>query len=168
MSIERELDGKIGSMTWWLDNIWMTEAERRDRGIKPPASQFWVDELNTVRVFDQLIYNTDRNQGNLLITPEWKVWMIDHTRAFRHIGRVAEKERSSRTDRSQGASRTSATEHAPTEEGTRAPTCDRRRSAPSWPPRPDRARTSIARSSTRVKISVLTGMPRKTPEVSLP
>jgi len=83
VSIERELDGKIGSMTWWLDNIWMTEAERRDKGIKPPASQFWVDELNVVRVFDQLIYNTDRNQGNLLITPEWKVWMIDHTRAFR-------------------------------------------------------------------------------------
>jgi hypothetical protein len=83
MSVERELDGKLGSMTWWLDNIWMTEAERRDRSIKPPASQFWVDELNIVRVFDQLIYNTDRNQGNLLITPEWKVWMIDHTRAFR-------------------------------------------------------------------------------------
>ena len=30
MSVEREVDGKIGSMTWWLDNIWMTEAERRD------------------------------------------------------------------------------------------------------------------------------------------
>ena len=83
MSIERELDGKLGSMTWWLDNIWMTEAERRDRSIKPPASQFWVDQLNVVRVFDQLIYNTDRNQGNLLITPEWRVWLIDHTRAFR-------------------------------------------------------------------------------------
>jgi hypothetical protein len=83
MSVERELEGRVGSMTWWLDNIWMTEAERRDRGIKPPASQFWVDQLNIVRVFDQLIYNTDRNQGNLLITPEWKVWLIDHTRAFR-------------------------------------------------------------------------------------
>lgn len=83
MSVERDLDGKLGSMTWWLDNIWMSEAERRDRGIKPPASQFWVDQLNIVRVFDQLIYNTDRNQGNLLITPEWKVFLIDHTRAFR-------------------------------------------------------------------------------------
>ena len=83
MSVEREVDGKLGSMTWWVDNIWITEVERRDKGIKPPASQFWVDALNIVRVFDQLIYNTDRNQGNLLITPEWKVWMIDHTRAFR-------------------------------------------------------------------------------------
>jgi len=83
MSVERDVDGRLGSMTWWIDNVWMTEAERRDRGIKPPASQFWVDELNIVRVFDQLIYNTDRNQGNLLITPEWRVWLIDHTRAFR-------------------------------------------------------------------------------------
>ena len=83
MSVEREVDGKLGSMTWWVDNIWITEVERRDKGIKPPASQFWVDALNIIRVFDQLIYNTDRNQGNLLITPEWKVWMIDHTRAFR-------------------------------------------------------------------------------------
>lgn len=83
MSVEREVDGKLGSMTWWLDNIWITELERRDKGIKPPASQFWIDELNIVRVFDQLIYNTDRNQGNLLITPEWKLWLIDHTRGFR-------------------------------------------------------------------------------------
>lgn len=83
MSVERDVDGKMGSMTWWIDNVWMTEAERRDKGIKPPASQFWVDQLNIVRVFDQLIYNVDRNQGNLLITPEWRVWLIDHTRAFR-------------------------------------------------------------------------------------
>jgi hypothetical protein len=83
MSVERDVDGKLGSMTWWLDNVWMSEADRRDRGIKPPASQFWVDQLNIVRVFDQLIYNTDRNQGNLLISPEWKVYLIDHTRAFR-------------------------------------------------------------------------------------
>jgi hypothetical protein len=36
-----------------------------------------------VRVFDQLIYNTDRNLGNLIIDKDWKIWMIDHTRAFR-------------------------------------------------------------------------------------
>ena len=83
MSVEREIEGKFGSVTWWLDNIWLTEAERRDKQIKPPATQEWSDQLNIVRVFDQLIYNTDRNQGNLLITPEWKLWLIDHTRAFR-------------------------------------------------------------------------------------
>jgi hypothetical protein len=34
-------------------------------------------------VFDQLIFNTDRNLQNLLIDPLWRLWMIDHTRAFR-------------------------------------------------------------------------------------
>jgi len=36
-----------------------------------------------VRLFDQLIYNTDRNLGNLLIDKSWRLWMIDHTRAFK-------------------------------------------------------------------------------------
>ena len=39
---------------------------------------------NYVRlVFDELISNRDRNMGNLLWTTDWKMWMIDHTRAFR-------------------------------------------------------------------------------------
>ena len=39
--------------------------------------------MYAVRVFDQLIYNTDRNLGNLVIDKQWRMWMIDHTRAFR-------------------------------------------------------------------------------------
>jgi hypothetical protein len=39
--------------------------------------------MNRVNIFDELIYNVDRNRGNLVITQEWNVWMIDHTRAFR-------------------------------------------------------------------------------------
>jgi hypothetical protein len=98
MSVEREINGKFGSVTWWLDNIWMTEAERRDKKIKPPATQDWSDQLNIVRVFDQLIYNTDRNQGNLLITPEWKLWLIDHTRAFRAHKALLKEESLGRCD----------------------------------------------------------------------
>jgi hypothetical protein len=36
-----------------------------------------------MRVFDELISNRDRNMGNLVWTTDWKMWMIDHTRAFR-------------------------------------------------------------------------------------
>jgi hypothetical protein len=39
--------------------------------------------MQMVRVFDQLIYNMDRNLGNMLITNGWQIWAIDHTRAFR-------------------------------------------------------------------------------------
>jgi len=34
-------------------------------------------------LFDNLIYNDDRNQTNILIGSDWKLWFIDSTRAFR-------------------------------------------------------------------------------------
>ena len=32
-----------------------------------------------MRLFAQLIADTDRNTGNVLITSDWKLWMIDFT-----------------------------------------------------------------------------------------
>jgi len=40
-------------------------------------------QRQNIYIFDNLIYNEDRNLGNILIEPDWKLWMIDHTRAFR-------------------------------------------------------------------------------------
>ena len=51
--------------------------------VQPPENDSWNNQMYIVRVFDQLIFNTDRNVGNLLITKDWQLWMIDHTRAFR-------------------------------------------------------------------------------------
>jgi hypothetical protein len=36
-----------------------------------------------IRVFDQLVYDTDDNLTNVLIGEDWKIWRIDFTRAFR-------------------------------------------------------------------------------------
>ena len=36
-----------------------------------------------VRVLDQLVYDSDPNLTNVLITDDWKIWRIDFTRAFR-------------------------------------------------------------------------------------
>jgi hypothetical protein len=167
MSVERDVDGKLGSVTWWVDNIWMTEAERRDRGIKPPASQFWVDELNVVRVFDQLIYNTDRNQGNLLITPDWRVWMIDHTRAFRTPVAMQKKNAlPGRVDHKVLA-------------GLRQLKIDALKQQLGPYLRPEEISAILGRRNLIVQHfdreikqngedAVLTGMPRKTPEVTLP
>jgi hypothetical protein len=35
-----------------------------------------------MKMFDNLIGNTDRNQGNLLVDPAYNLVLIDHTRAF--------------------------------------------------------------------------------------
>jgi hypothetical protein len=82
-TVERPYKGRTGSFTWWVDDVLMDEGARLKSNTQPPNAQSWNEQLWVVRVFDQLIYNTDRNLGNLLIDKSWRVWMIDHSRAFR-------------------------------------------------------------------------------------
>ncbi len=83
VSVERRVSGKGSSVTWWVDDVLMTEKDRYLKGVEPPDPAAWNLQIYLVRVFDQLIYNLDRNLGNLVITKDWQLWMIDHTRAFR-------------------------------------------------------------------------------------
>lgn len=82
-SVERRYNGKPASFTWWVDDVLMDEGERLKRKLDAPDATSWNRQMWHVRLFDQLIYNVDRNLGNLLIDTSWNVWMIDHTRAFR-------------------------------------------------------------------------------------
>ncbi len=82
-SVARTVDGKPSSIDWWVDDVLMDERARVDKNIQPPDAARWRSQMDTIRIFDQLIYNMDRSQENLLITTKWDVWMIDHTRAFR-------------------------------------------------------------------------------------
>jgi hypothetical protein len=93
MSVERQVGGNSSSVTWWVDNVLMDEAKRVKDKISPPDVQGWNEQMWVLRVFDQLIYNTDRNLGNMLITKDWEVRMIDHTRAFR-LMRTLQSEKS--------------------------------------------------------------------------
>jgi hypothetical protein len=72
-----------GSYTWWIDDVLMDDNERAAKRAEAPNPEAWNNELALVRVFDQLIANDDRNGGNLIMDQNWRVWMIDHTRAFR-------------------------------------------------------------------------------------
>jgi len=78
----RKLKNKSGSVQIWVENA-MTDNAMKHKNIQPPDPKRWNKQLQMINVFDALIYNTDRNSGNLIITPDWKIWMIDHTRAFR-------------------------------------------------------------------------------------
>lgn len=81
--MEREIGGERAAVDWWVDGVLMDEKARIARNISPPDVAAWNRQMATIRLFDQLIYNMDRSRENLLITTTWKVWMIDHTRAFR-------------------------------------------------------------------------------------
>jgi hypothetical protein len=81
--VARVVDGKPAAVTWWIDGVLMDERERIDRHITPTDVSRWNAQMADIRVFDQLIYNMDRSEENLLIDRNWSAWMIDHTRAFR-------------------------------------------------------------------------------------
>jgi hypothetical protein len=83
VSVPRVVNNRPSSLDWWVDGVLMDERERVDKNISPPDAARWRGQMDTIRVFDQLIYNMDRSQENLLITTNWDVWMIDHTRSFR-------------------------------------------------------------------------------------
>ena len=65
----------------------------------PPDSQTWREQWDRIAVFAQLIYDTDRNLGNILYTEGWKLWMIDFSRAFRIWGEFRSPESVTRCDR---------------------------------------------------------------------
>lgn len=83
VTVVRTDEQKRASFTWWVDDVLMTEKERFTKKVKAPDADAWNRQIFVVRVFDQLIYNVDRNLGNLLIEKNWTIWMIDHTRAFK-------------------------------------------------------------------------------------
>jgi hypothetical protein len=71
-----------GALSWWVPTL-MNERERREQSAVPPDPAQWDRDLQRMVVFAELVYDTDRNLGNILITPEWRIVMIDFTRAFR-------------------------------------------------------------------------------------
>ena len=83
VSVERRWKSTPAAYSWWLDDVMLDEGERLKKKISPPNLGRWNQQMQMVRLFDQLIANVDRNLGNLIITNDWTIWAIDHTRAFR-------------------------------------------------------------------------------------
>jgi hypothetical protein len=80
--VERIWQDKTGSLSWWLP-VKMDEADRVAKQIQPPDIEKWNNQMARVRVFDELVYDTDANLTNVLIGEDWTIWRIDFTRAFR-------------------------------------------------------------------------------------
>ena len=99
VSVERHWNYHDAAYTWWLDDVMMDEQERLKRKQEPPDTVVWNQQMQMVRVFDELIANVDRNLGNLMITRDWRLWPIDHTRAFRTNHELKKPANVTRADR---------------------------------------------------------------------
>ncbi len=41
-----------------------------------------------MHLFDNLVFNVDRSKGNLLVDADYRLWLIDHTRAFQVVDKL--------------------------------------------------------------------------------
>jgi hypothetical protein len=98
VTVERKIQGKTGSLTWWLP-VKLDEGDRLKKNIIPPIPEAWNRQMHKMRVFSELVYDTDRNLGNVLISEDWHLWMIDFTRAFRLYPDLREAKNLQRCDR---------------------------------------------------------------------
>lgn len=89
--VERKWKGETGSLSWWLP-VKMDEVERHRQNLTPPDADAWNNQMYKIRVFDQLVSDTDTNLTNVLIGEDWKIWRVDFSRAFRLQGKVKSPE----------------------------------------------------------------------------
>lgn len=81
-TVERRIGPNVGSVQWFVDYK-MKEAERVEKKVSPPDLETWNRAMFKVRLFDQLIANVDRHLKNILVTENFDVRLIDHSRSFR-------------------------------------------------------------------------------------
>jgi len=82
-TVERSVGGQKGSVQIWMEGTVPEDLLLKQDRLNPPDRSDWWRQKTIMWVFDALIANIDRNQGNLLIDDDWNLWLIDHTRAFR-------------------------------------------------------------------------------------
>jgi hypothetical protein len=77
-TVVRRIDGDLGSLQLWVEGC---DTYERLESKVPKTPQFsW--QISRMKMFDNLIYNEDRNSGNFLLDESWNVILIDHSRAF--------------------------------------------------------------------------------------
>jgi hypothetical protein len=86
--VERSIDGQDGTLQIWMEGIRPEVELVQGDLLHPPDVLRWMQQKQIMYVFDNLIANSDRNQGNLLIDRSWNIWLIDHTRAFKRSSKL--------------------------------------------------------------------------------
>lgn len=99
VSIGRTYRSKPSAFTWWIDDVLMDEGDKVKKNVEAPDRNYYSRQRVMMYLFDELISNIDRNQGNIVYTKDWRIWLIDHTRAFRKNSDLKVPARVTRCDR---------------------------------------------------------------------
>jgi hypothetical protein len=101
-AVERKIRRTEGTLQVFVENTISNQERRKDK-IPEPSGGIeywrWMMQWQQIQMFDNLIYNEDRNPGNVLISPDGRLWMIDHGRSFRRWKQLPHPELISYLDR---------------------------------------------------------------------
>jgi hypothetical protein len=91
-TVERRFREDKGSCQYWMDDT-MSLKYREEHKIKMPSYKVfnWNRATYLQRFWDNLIANEDRHQNQILITKDWRMILIDHSRSFRTSKKFTEK-----------------------------------------------------------------------------
>jgi len=78
-TVERRVGPDLSSLQLWVENCKVLKQVDQKQC---PRQMQWAKQVCRQRTFDNLVANIDRNEGNLLVDPEWNLILIDHSRAF--------------------------------------------------------------------------------------
>ena len=83
-TVEKRFQGNRGSCQLWADS-WKNFEAIINENKQPPSlkATAFYRALFLQRAFDNLIANEDRHRRNYLITEDWRLVLIDHSRTFR-------------------------------------------------------------------------------------
>jgi hypothetical protein len=84
VTIERRFKEDRGSLQLWEESMMSLKKKVEDNVKTPPIKVFyWNRATYLQRLFDNFIANDDRHMNNILITKDWRMLLIDHSRSFR-------------------------------------------------------------------------------------
>jgi hypothetical protein len=81
VTVPRTVGGTKGVLQFWVEGA-INARQMIEQGLRPEGWCPVDPQYNLMNVFDVLVHNTDRTQENLLLTRDWNVVLIDHSRAF--------------------------------------------------------------------------------------
>jgi hypothetical protein len=84
LTSERRYKEDRGSIQLWEESQFNLQTKNDKKiGVPPRYTYAWNNATFLQRAFDNLIANWDRHANNILITQDWRMILIDHSRSFR-------------------------------------------------------------------------------------
>jgi hypothetical protein len=77
VTVERRIKSDTGAAVLWLSGV-----RTWQEALRAPKTSKWTRNVVRMKMWDNLVGNSDRNKGNLLVDYAGNLFLIDHSRAF--------------------------------------------------------------------------------------